>query len=105
MGGEKLKMKKKFDKELDNILQDLKNAILENDEDIDKALREEQKTPTLIHIEKNKDGNSKVKIEGTNLSLLITLAGLEMTILEQLNPPAGLFDLIKRKVGIKGADK
>jgi predicted RNA-binding protein len=105
MGGEKFKMKKELEKELDKLLEKLKNSILEDDEDINKALKEEHKTPTLIHIEKNKDGKSSIKLEGTSVSILITLAGLEKTIMETVNPPAGFYEFIKMKTGIKGADK
>ena len=92
-------------KGLDKLLEDFKNFILEGDEDIDKALREHYNKPTLIHIEKNEEGDSSIKLEGTATAILITLAGLEKSIMENLNPPAGLYDLIKMKTGIKGADK
>lgn len=98
-------MKKELEKELDKLLEKLKNSILESDEDIDKELREHHKKPALIHIEKKENGDSSIKLEGTATAILITLAGLEKTILEKLNPPAGFYEFIKMKTGIKGADK
>ena len=59
----------------------------------------------LEMLEKFEDGEADISIEGSSVSLLIALAGLEKAVFEKLNPPKGFWELIKLTVGIKEGKK
>lgn len=79
--------------------------LMENDElkkyaDLFKKLIEAKvneciEEDTTISIEKKADGTAKANITGSRMGVLVALAGLEKTILKQLNAPAGLLEIIK----------
>ena len=55
-------------------------------------------------IEKDNDGTAETHIEGTNLAILITLAGLEKAILEQTKTPAFVWERVQKQVGTRTTD-
>lgn len=63
------------------------------------ALEEAIKRPCKIHIDAKKDGKCRVMSEGNRLSLLVTLAGAEKNILNELNCDDKFFQFIKSMVG------
>lgn len=97
-----------MDNELREMLKDLLKDLGEKidqmgDFNIGDKISEAYKQPAKLSIEKFEDGRANTSIEGTNLAVLITLAGLEKAVLEKLNPPRGLWDLIKTTVGTREA--
>ena len=98
-------MKKSVEKELKKLLEELTECISKNDFNIEKAIEDSIdkafNQPCSISIEKDANGEATLSAKGNNIALLITLAGLEKSILEKTNPPAGLYEMIKRKVGVK----
>ena len=96
MGGYKL-MKKDIYDELKELME---NDELKKYTDLFKALIEAKvneviNEDTKISINKKADGTAKANITGSRMGVLVTLAGLEKTILKQLDAPAGLFEIIK----------
>jgi len=94
-----------MDKEIEKLMKDILKKMdkkLNDMEDIDKItekkIEEHSKKPCKLSIEKGDDGEAKITVIGTNMSILIGLAGLEKAVLKKLNPPAGLFEHIKRKI-------
>lgn len=84
---------------LKDLLKDLDKKLDEiGDLNIDDKINEAFKQPAKLSIEKFEDGKSILDVEGTNLAILITLAGLEKAVLKKLNQPRGLWDLIKHSV-------
>ena len=57
-----------------------------------------------LSIEKFEDGRAETHIEGSNIGVLIALAGLEKTVLEKLDVPRGAWELIKHSVGTEEAE-
>lgn len=97
-----------MDKEIEKLMKDVLKKMdkkLNDMEDIEKmtnkAIDEHINKPCEISIKKGENGEAECKVEGTRTAILITLAGLEKNILEQLKPPAGLYERIKSKVGIR----
>lgn len=96
-------------KEIKEMLNNLKELIeIFEDKDISKAKKKFEKMlnealdqPCKITIEKSKDGEAKLGIEGSRLSLLIALAGAEQGILKQLKCNDEEFDFIKNLVGTR----
>lgn len=102
--GENVKMEKElkellkdFSELLDKIGGDTKSSL---SNDIDKAFREK----ASISITKDEEGKSEMHTKGTTLAILITLAGLEKGLLEQLDVPNTLWEIIKCKVGARKAN-
>ena len=96
-------------KELENVLKDIEQLIkkLELGNVKSELVRELERAcnePATISIEKKANGEACTKIEGTRLAILITLAGLEKSILEKLNPPTEMWEMIKGMVGTKEVD-
>lgn len=92
-----------MDNELKEMLKDLLNNLGEKidqmgDFNIGDEISKGFKQPAKLSIEKFEDGKSILNVEGTNLAILITLAGLEKAVLKKLNQPRGLWDLIKHSV-------
>lgn len=92
MGGKKLKMKKELNEMLKSA-ETLTKMMLSDA--LDKAITEK----CSISITKNEKGEAKQEIKGSPLAILVTLAGLEKTILEKIEAPTGLFEMIKEFVG------
>ena len=101
-----------MEKEFKEMLKNLKEMleIVENS-DIGKAkekfsnmLEEAINQPCKITIEKNKGGKCNVKLQGNELSLLLTLAGAEENILKRIYCEQETFDFIKTFVGSKEVD-
>lgn len=95
-------------KELENVLEDIKELIKKLDlkkikgemiSEIEKAFNE----PAIISIEKQENGEAFTRVEGTTLAILVTLAGLEQTVLEKLEVPTATWEMIKDMVGTKEA--
>lgn len=96
MGGEKFKMNEELKKLLKEFKELTKRTLIE---ELEKAVNEK----CIISVTKNKKGEAKQKIEGSTLSILITLAGLEKSILRELGTPVELYEMIKECVGTKEA--
>ena len=92
-----------MDKEIKEIMDNLKEIqeLLKNSKacKVKDAIHDAFNEPATISIKKDADGKAKTHIEGTNLAVLITLAGLEKCILEKLDAPNGLWEAIKSIVG------
>lgn len=65
--------------------------------EIEKAFNE----PVKLSIKKEKDGQCSTEIQGTTLSILIALAGLEKSTLERLDVPPYIWAFVKEIVGTK----
>ena len=97
MGGKKFKMNKEL-KEIAKSMERLTKMALS--EALDKAITEK----CTLSVVKGKDGKAKTEIEGSALGILITLAGLEKAVLEHIEAPAGLFEMVKEFVGTEEAE-
>jgi hypothetical protein len=104
MGGKKFMR----DKDLEKMIKKLKelNEILEGVTDgmpnkIKEAIEKGHKEEAKISVHKYADGRAETRVEGSTMGILIALAGLEKTVLDKINVPAGLFELIKDTVGTK----
>ena len=64
-----------------------------------KSLKEADKDVVISLVKKN--DNTKVKLEGSTMAILLSLAGLEKHVIKELNVPEGLFETIKEMVGVK----
>ena len=71
---------------------------------VDARFDEAIKEKAVVSIEKFEDGRATTRIEGSNLSVLIALAGLEKTVFEKLEVPEGLWEMVKEKIGTKEAE-
>ena len=98
------------DKDLEKMIKKLKelNEILEGVTDgmpnkIMEAINKGHKEEAKISVHKYADGRAETSVEGSTMGILITLAGLEKCVLEKLNAPAGLFELVKETVGTREA--
>lgn len=94
-----------MDKELKEMFKELNDNLKEMIplmmSDIEKTIDKGFKEEAEIRIKKNKDGSSELSVTGTNCAVLIALAGLEEGILKKLDPPKGVWELIKKKVGTR----
>ncbi len=96
-------------KEIKEMLNDLKELIeMFEDSDIGKAkekfekmLKEAINEPCKITIEKGKNGEAKLGVEGRRLALLISLAGAKQGILKQLKCSDEEFEFISNFVGTR----
>ena len=86
---ELLKLLKDGEKKLGSVLKRTMNDAIEEN--------------ALISL-KMKKGVSEVKVQGSTIAILIALSQLEKSILEKLNPPKGLYELIKKSVSYEEAD-
>lgn len=96
-------MNEKISKLLEELNKVLEEFIKENNggENFKEAIEKAFKTETIISMKKSKDGTSKVHIAGNNLSILVSLAGLEKHILKSKNIPDSLWETIKHIVDVK----
>lgn len=98
-----------MNKELKEILKDLHGVLdelLRGDKEalknrVDKIFTEAMEEKASIEITKHEDGRAETKIEGNALVVLMTLAGLEKTILNEYNVPSEVWEIIKDAVGSK----
>lgn len=95
-------LKEKMDKVLDKLLDSL-DGKLDKMKDIDTKCKEALNTPCKIHIDNDGKGTA-LAVEGGRLSLLITLAGAEKSILKELNSSSEEFEFIKNMVGTEEAN-
>ena len=98
-----------MDKELMEKLEELTNKIIDIMGDKHKKVHdmfeEALNQPCKISIEKEQEsGGAKTCITGSRLSILITLAGLEKGILNELGCDNDEFEFIKKAVGVKEAE-
>lgn len=97
------------DKDLKQMIKKLEelNKILEGAKGIPNLIKEaiEQghNEEAKISVHKHADGTAETSIEGSTMGILITLAGLEKTILNKINAPVEVFELIKETVGTREA--
>ena len=97
------------EKDLDKMIEKLKelNEILEGFNDMPNKLKEAidkgHKEEAKISVHKYADGRAETSVEGSTMGILVTLAGLEKCVLEKINAPAGLFELVKETVGTREA--
>lgn len=109
MGGEELKMR---NEELKKVLKELNQKlgkILEETSDgfseiIANRLSEAHNEKCELSIKKDKNGKAKIVMEGSTLAILITLAGLEKTVLEKTHVPSEVWEMIKSTVGTREND-
>jgi len=91
-----------MDKELKEKLNSLLNTVIDTLADkigeMSGACEEAITKPCKIHID-SENGNTKLEVEGGRLSLLLTLAGAEKSILRDLKCSKEEFELIKNMVG------
>jgi hypothetical protein len=106
MGGKKF-MSNKDLKELEKMLkrlEDLKESLegaCNMPNFIKEAIEKGHKEEAKISVHKYADGRAETRVEGSTMGILIALAGLEKTVLNKINAPAGLFEVIKDTVGTK----
>ena len=92
------KMIKKLE-ELNKLLESVSDLPNNLKDAIEKGHKEEAK----ISVHKYADGRAETSVEGSTMGILVTLAGLEKCVLEKINAPAGLFELVKETVGTREA--
>ena len=65
---------------------------------ISKSISEALKKPAKISMKREKGGKGVTNISGTPMAILVTLAGLEYTILNNLNVPKILWEQVKEQI-------
>jgi len=101
MDKEFLEMLKSLNGVLEDMLGDNENSLSNK---MKKRIDEGFKEKATVSIEKFEDGTAQSHIEGSNIGVLIALAGLEKSVLEKLDVPKGVWELIKHSVGTKEAE-
>lgn len=93
-------------KEITKMLEELEKIVAKNDlkNIVEKRLNEALNEPVSISVKKNKNGKAEVKMDGERLAVLITLAGLEQTILRNTDTPVEIWEFIKERVGSMEVD-
>ena len=95
-----------MDKELEDLLKQLSEKIkdITKDKKLEIAYKALEKAKNdndvLISVEKLKDGKAKAQIRGNNLSLLVTLIGLEKHILQTTNTSENEFNVLRKVIGV-----
>lgn len=92
-------MDKELLETLEKINKTLEKFNNENSKEIKEKIEKAFSEPATISIKKDADGHAETHIEGKTLAILVTLAGLELAILEKLDVPSGVWGLIKSTVG------
>ena len=97
------------EKEIDELLDSLKEIItkaskIPTEEEVKKKFNEALKEPCKILIE-TKNENTRMNIEGGRLTILLTIAGAEKGILNQLECSKDEFEFIKKIVGVENEDE
>ena len=89
-------------KELNGVIEDItKEYKSETKGNFKKALDKAFEEKASISIEKFEDGKAETHIEGSTLAILVTLAGLEKSILEHTKIPTPIWEAIKDTVGTR----
>lgn len=92
-------------KNLDKLYEMLKELVEPTEIEImkllDKQIEKAHKEEAKISIEKKADGSACSIIEGSKTAILISLAGLEKSILRKLEVPESVWKYIKVKTGEK----
>lgn len=101
MDKELLEMLKSLNGVLEDMLGDGKDSFKNK---VQERISDAFKEKASLSIEKFEDGRAETHIEGSNIGVLIALAGLEKTVLEKLDAPKGLWELVKHTVGTKEAE-
>mgnify|MGYP007038467802 CR=1 FL=1 len=101
MDKEFLEMLKSLNGVLEDMLGDSENSFTNK---MKKRINEGFNEKASLSIEKFEDGRAETHIEGSNIGVLIALAGLEKSVLEKLDVPKGVWELIKHSVGTKEAE-
>lgn len=100
MDKELLEMLKGLNGVLEDMLKDSENNFGDK---VQERISDAFKEKASVSIEKFEDGRAETHIEGSNIGVLIALAGLEKTVLEKLDAPKGLWELVKATVGTREA--
>ena len=101
MDKELLKMSKSLNGVLEDMLGDGKDSFKNK---VQERISDGFNEKASLSIEKFEDGRAETHIEGSNIGVLIALAGLEKTVLEKLDVPRDGWELIKHSVGTKEAE-
>lgn len=101
MDKELLEMLKSLNGVLEDMLGDGKDSFKNK---VQKRISDGLNEKASLSIEKFEDGRAETHIEGSNIGVLIALAGLEKTVLEKLDVPRGAWELIKHSVGTEEAE-
>lgn len=101
MDKELLEMLKSLNGVLEDMLGDGKDSFKNK---VQKRISDGLNERASLSIEKFEDGRAETHIEGSNIGVLIALAGLEKTVLEKLDVPRGAWELIKHSVGTEEAE-
>ena len=79
-------------------MEDFLNKLI-NDK-LYESLKEANKKDVVISLTK-KNGNTTVKLEGTDMAILLSLAALEKHVIKELNVSDGFFETVKEMVGVE----
>lgn len=101
MDKELLEMLKSLNGVLEDMLGDGKDSFKNK---VQKRISDGLNEKASLSIEKFEEGRAETHIEGSNIGVLIALAGLEKTVLEKLDVPRGAWELIKHSVGTEEAE-
>lgn len=92
-------------KMLHELNEKLGKILEEKGDEIEKALNDSisdgHNESAYLSFKKDKNGYAEVVMEGTTMSMLIALAGLEKTVLEKTHVPSAVWKTIKETVGTK----
>lgn len=89
-------------KELNSVVKDLLNDDkVKPNNSLKKIFDRAFKQKAIISMEKREDGTAETHIEGSTLGILISLVGLEKSVLEKLKVPTKVFNDIKNIVGVE----
>lgn len=105
MGGEKFMSNLELDKMIEKLkeLNEMLEGACDLPNNIKKAIEKGHQEEAKISVHKYADGRAETSVEGSTMAILISLAGLEKTVLNKIGVPAGLFELIKDTVGTREA--
>lgn len=102
MSSKDIKKLEKMLKKLEELKESLE-GVCDTPNFIKEAIKKGHKEEAKISVHKYADGRAETKIEGSTMGILIALAGLEKSVLNKINAPAGMFELIKETVGTREA--
>ena len=92
---------KELKKLIDTLLEETSDEL---EEELADALKKVHKEKAFISVKKNADGTATTKLEGTTMSILVALAGLEQNILKQTKVPKDVWEIIRDCVSTKEAE-
>lgn len=92
-----------MDRELLEKLKELTDKMIDTmgdkAEKVHNMFNEALNQPCKISVEKGQGDKAQTCIQGSRLSILVTLAGMEKSILRQLNCDSKEFEFIKNSIG------